>query len=141
MNDFIGKIKTIRGNIVEVEFTEEKPQIHDLLVIADDPTIVLEVSTSASRSSFYCFALTDPDRPYRGAKVVNTRKSIQIPVGPEVLGRVMNLFGQPVDEKGPIQTKEIKSIYSQVASFDKTVLAKELVETGIKAIDFFSPIL
>lgn len=136
-----GKIKTIKGNIVEVEFTEERPQIHDLLIIEEDPSIILEVYTSASQTSFYCFVLTRPEKIARGAKVINTHKSVEIPVGPEVLGRVMNLFGEPVDEKGPINTKEKKSIYSHTVSFDQLILAREVIETGIKAIDFFSPIL
>lgn len=136
-----GKIKTIKGNIVEVEFTDEKPQIYDILVLEEDPSIILEVYTSASQTSFYCFVLTKPEKISRGAIVVNTHKSIEIPVGPEVLGRVMNLFGEPVDEKGEIKTKERKSIYSHTINFDNLILAKDVIETGIKAIDFFSPIL
>jgi len=136
-----GKIKTIKGNIVEVEFTQERPQIHDLLVLEEDPSIILEVYTSASQTSFYCFVLTKPEKISRGALVVNTQKSIEIPVGPEVLGRVMNLFGEPVDEKGPLVTKDKKSIYSHTVSFDQLILEKQVIETGIKAIDFFSPII
>ncbi|HZE87418.1 MAG TPA: F0F1 ATP synthase subunit beta [Methylomirabilota bacterium] len=141
MEENIGKIKAIKGNIVEVEFMEERPQIHDILVLQEDPSIILEVYTSANQTSFYCFVLTQPEKLYRGAKVINTHKSIEIPVGKEVLGRVMNLFGDPVDEKGPIKTAQKKSIYSQDINFDKLILAKEVVQTGVKVIDFFSPIL
>lgn len=141
MEEQTGKIKSIKGNIVEVEFLDQKPQIHDLLVLKEDPSVILEVYTSASQQSFYCFLLTEAHKLYRGSEVVNTHQSIQIPVGPEVLSRVMNLFGQPVDGKGPITAKASKSIYTQALNFDQLILPKTVVETGIKAIDFFSPIL
>lgn len=141
MEENLGKIKSIKGNIVEIEFDGEEPQIHDLLVLKEDPAIVMEIYTSASANSFYCLVLTEADKLYRGAQVINTHKSIEIPVGPQVLSRVMNLFGQPVDGKGPLQTAEKKSIYSQGINFDKLIMPNKVVETGIKAIDFFSPIL
>src|SRR5256885_446938 len=136
-----GTIKQIKGQVVEVEFLMEKPQISDLLFVEHDPSIILEVAASASPTSFYCFALSLANRLSRGTVVVNTQHAIEIPVGQEVLGRVMNLFGTPLDEKGEIKTKERKSIYSQTSDFSKILLSKEIVETGIKAIDFFSPIL
>lgn len=141
MTDTLGTVKTVKGNIVEVEFLDERPQIHDILILQEDPTIILEVYTSAGETSFYCFALANHEKIYRGATVINTHKSIEIPVGSEVLGRVMNLFGDPVDEKGPIKTKEKKSIYNHYINFDELAVKKEIIETGIKAIDFFSPIL
>ncbi|HSA83481.1 MAG TPA: F0F1 ATP synthase subunit beta [Patescibacteria group bacterium] len=141
MEEQIGKIKAIKGNIIEVEFLGDKPQIHDLLVLKEDPSVILEVYTSASQQSFYCFLLSEAHKLFRGSEVVNTHKSIQIPVGPEVLSRVMNLFGQPVDGRGPFQTKEYRSIYADTLNFDNLILPRTIVETGIKAIDFFSPIL
>lgn len=141
MEENIGKIKSIKGNIVEIEFTGEEPQVHDLLVLKDDPSVIMEIYTSASERSFYCFVLTEPEKLSRGAKVINTHKSIEIPVGTEVLSRVMNLFGQPVDGRGAINTKQRKSIYNQGINFDKLIMPSKIVETGIKAIDFFSPIL
>ncbi len=141
MEENFGKIKSIKGNIVEIEFDGEEPQIHDLLVLQEDPSIVMEVYTSASANTFYCLILMESDKLARGSKVINTHKSIEIPVGPQVLSRVMNLFGQPVDGRGPIQTTEKKSIYSQGINFDKLIMPSKIVETGIKAIDFFSPIL
>lgn len=136
-----GTIKQIKGQVVEIEFLMKKPQINDLLIVENNPSIILEVAVSASPTSFYCFALSLASELSRGTSVVNTGHSIEIPVGDGVLGRVMDLFGVPLDEKGPIQTKDKKSIYSQEAPFEKIILSKEIVETGIKAIDFFSPIL
>ncbi|HEX8931632.1 MAG TPA: F0F1 ATP synthase subunit beta [Patescibacteria group bacterium] len=141
MEESIGKIRAIKGNIVEVKFEGERPQIHDLLALKEDPSIILEVYTSSNEMAFFCFALTQPEKLYRGAEVINTHKSIEIPVGSEVLSRVMNLFGEPVDGRGAIKTKYKKSIYNQGINFDKLILPNKIVETGIKSIDFFSPIL
>lgn len=141
MEETTGKIKSIKGNIVEVKFEGERPQIHDLLCLKEDTSVILEVYTSSNEMAFFCFALTQPEKLYRGAEIINTHKSIEIPVGTEVLGRVMNLFGEAVDGKGKIKTTYKKSIYNQGINFDKLILPKKVVETGIKAIDFFSPIL
>ncbi len=141
MEDAIGRIKAIKGNIVEVKFEDERPQIHDLLALKEDPGVIMEVYTSSNEMSFYCLILTEPEKLYRGAEVINTHKTIEIPAGPEVLGRVMNLFGEPVDGKGPLKTQYKKSIYNRSINFDKLILPRKIVETGIKAIDFFSPIL
>src|SRR5690348_1420678 len=120
-----GHIKQIKGQVVEVEFLSEKPEIHDLLILADDSAVMLEVSVSASPTSFYCFALSELDKLHRGAKVINTQKSIEIPVGEEVLGRVMDLFGKPLDSQGEIRTMRRKSIYAKEVGFEQVVLAKE----------------
>src|SRR5438552_2234223 len=135
-----GTIKRVKGQIAEVEFLMEKPQITDLLFVEEDPTILMEVATSASDTSFYCFVLGSTHKLSRGTTIINSKKPIEIPIGEEVLGRIMNLFGQPLDDKPPIQTKEKRTIYVQGNQFDKIVLSKAVVETGIKAIDFFSPI-
>lgn len=136
-----GTIKQIRGQVVEVEFLIEKPQMHDLLVLQEDKSVLLEVYSSASPNSFYCIVFAHVEKLYRGAKVTNNQKSIQIPAGKEVLGRVMDLFGKPLDGKGEIKTKDVKSIYSKEVGYDRVVLSREIIQTGIKAIDFFSPIL
>lgn len=141
MEDNIGKIKEVKGQVVEVEFLINKPQIHDLLVLVEDANVQLEVYSSASSSSFYCIVFQQVEKLYRGAKVLNTQKPIQIPTGPEVLGRVMNLFGKALDGKGELKATTQQSIYSQDVGYDRVIISKEIVQTGIKAIDFFSPIL
>lgn len=136
-----GKIKQVKGQIVEVEFLQNKPHMHDVLVLQADPSIIMEVYASATPTSFFCLVLTHAFKLHRGAIVVNQQKTIEIPVGKETLGRVMNLFGEPLDEMGPITTKERKSIYEQENDYQAISLPKEIIVTGIKAIDFFSPIL
>ena len=136
-----GKIISIRGQIVEVEFLEEKPAVHDVLVLEDDKNTQLEVYSSSSPLTFYCLALTSVAKLSRGAVLVNTGSTLKIPVGDEVLGRVIDVFGKPQDGKGALKTQESREIFSHEVPFDEVVTPKTVLETGIKAIDFFSPIL
>lgn len=141
MENNIGHVKQIKGQVVEVEFLLDKPQVHDLLVLSEDKEVQLEVYASASPTSFYCIVFSQVEKLYRGAQIINTKKPIQIPAGQAVLGRVMNLFGKPLDGKGEIKTRDQKSIYSKESGFDRVALSREIIQTGIKAIDFFSPII
>src|SRR6202167_2291006 len=112
MDENIGTVKQIKGQVAEVEFLGEKPDIHDILVWQKDQSVILEVFTSASPTSFYCFALSSLHSLPRGSILINTKRTIEIPVGEVVLGRVMNLFGEPLDTKGPINAQETKTIYA-----------------------------
>lgn len=136
-----GKIVSIKGQIVEVAFVDEKPSVHDILIVTDNNDIKLEVYTSSSESTFYCLCLSGVRQLHRGMTVFNTQESIKIPVGKEVLGRMINLFGQPQDEKGPIATQQERPIFSHELAFENIATPKNVLETGIKPIDFFCPIL
>jgi len=136
-----GKIISIKGQIVEAEFLEEKPAVHDILILEEDPESKLEVYSSSSPSTFYCLALTPVSRLFRGAVLINTGEAIKIPVGEEVLGRVMNLFGVPQDGQGEIKTTASRPIFTRQISLEEIVTPQAILETGIRAIDFFSPIL
>lgn len=140
--DIIGKIISIEGQVVIVEFNpDNSPASRDILVLRDDPSIRMEVIVSASETTFYCLAFTATDKLHRGAQVINTCSPIMVPVGKEVMGRVINIFGEPLDGKGPINTKEKSSIYKEHLSYDDISTHTEFLETGIKALDFFSPIV
>lgn len=136
-----GKIISIKGQIVEVEFLAYPPSIHDILTLETDPNIKMEVYSSSSATTFFCFSYSSMKVMSRGAPVVNTGKPIEIPVGDQVLSRIIDIFGEPQDGKGTIKTTERKTIISEGVSFDDVVPAKEILVTGIKAIDFFSPLL
>lgn len=86
-----GVILSIKSQIVEVEFYDNPPEIHDLFVLESDPNVILEVYSSASDRSVFCLALTQTHTLNRGAVVVNTRKTLEIPVGPDILGRAINV--------------------------------------------------
>lgn len=136
-----GKIISIKGQIIEVEFIEDKPRIYDVLVAKEDETSKMEVYTSASPTSFFCLALTNVNKLHHGSIVVNTEQPIKIPVGKEMLGRVINTLGEEQDGTGPITAKELKPIIAKDVSFANVNIPKEILETGIKVVDFFTPII
>ena len=135
-----GLIIGVQGQIVDIAFNNDQPNIHDILVLEKDPNIKMQVSYPSSPSSFFCLSLSPTDTLYRGLKVINTKKPILIPTGSSVLGRAMNIFGEPIDGLGPIQKEGEKPIYSPGLDYSEIVKYNEVLETGIKAIDFLSPI-
>ena len=137
----VGKVVSVKGQIIEVEFDGEKPEIYDVLVYKDDPNVKMEVYTSASPNSFYCLALTNITVLHHGSAVMNTGQPIKIPVGVEMLGRVVDTLGDPQDGLGPINVKELRPIISKDVAYADVHIPSELLETGIKAIDFFTPIV
>jgi F-type H+-transporting ATPase subunit beta len=137
----IGKVVSVKGQIVEVEFTGEKPRIFDVLVYREDPNVKMEVYTSASPNSFFCLALTDVTKLHHGSDVVNTEQPIKVPVGAELLGRVIDTLGEPQDGLGPLKAKEMRPIISKDVAFADVHIPNQLLETGIKPIDFFTPIV
>ncbi|HVZ67675.1 MAG TPA: F0F1 ATP synthase subunit beta, partial [Patescibacteria group bacterium] len=138
----IGKIIGIQGQVVEIEFEEHNiPKTRDILILKDDPTVRFEVVKSAGERSFHCFAFSPSDALKRGAEVYNTESPIEIPVGAPILGRVIDTFGQPVDGKGPLAEGAKKDIYGASLGYDEISVHNAILETGIKALDFFSPVL
>lgn len=136
-----GKIISVKEQIVEVEFNEGKPSIFDVLILKEDPTVKMEVYTSATANSFYCLVLTSVTKLHYGSTVINTGQPINIPVGPEMLGRVIDTLGTPQDGLGEIKAKEQRPIIVKDINIANVNIPKEILETGIKAIDFFTPII
>lgn len=136
-----GIITSVINQIAEVSFTGEMPQRFEILMIPDDPDTRLQVYSSASENSFYCFILKQQQPLGKNTRVINTHESLVIPVGQDVLGRVMDVFGQPLDEK-PFTPKATRAIFhSEAPGLDTVQAAQEVLETGIKVIDFFAPLL
>lgn len=136
-----GFVNGIVGDLVEVSFTVGKPSRHELLTLAEDNTVRLEVYGSSASDTVYCLSFTDPTRLYRGAKVVRMYEGLQVPVGVELLGRVIDVFGTPRDGRGDLKSKKSKSIYSSGPNLQSVNVSREILETGIKVIDFFTPFL
>src|SRR5258708_86084 len=105
------KVTSIRGQIVEVKFEKDEPNIGDILLTQDKSPLRLEVYASSGPNSFYCLSLGSADRLSRGQGVVNTGKPIQFPVGPSMLGRAVNLFGEPLDSLGEIKAESSSPIH------------------------------
>ena len=136
-----GTIISIKSQIVEVEFYDAPPNIHDLYVLEADEQVVLEVYSSASDRSVYCLALTLTTKLHRGAVVLNTKSSLSIPVGKQVLGRVMNLFGEPIDGGTGFDPNIKYKIFKETEESANIIVPHEVLETGIKSLDFFTPVL
>lgn len=136
----IGKIISIKGQVIEVKFPEKKPAIHDVLYLEADPNAKMEVYVSSGKDTFYCLALSSTENLYRGAKVVNTDQPILFPVGETLLGRVVNIFGKPYDALGEVRASKLWPIHRKPEVGDVLVEPK-LLETGIKIIDLFTPMV
>lgn len=141
MNKNKGKIKSVKGQIVEVEFIEDKPEIDNILELEKDSGVKMVVYSSSGSSTFYCLALSSTEKLSRGSIVIDTKKPIMIPVGMGVLGRVVDIFGNPKDGLGPIRKTKVLPINHDSMGLGEISAHQELLETGIKAIDFFSPTL
>ncbi len=139
MSSTVGKIKSIRGLVCEVHLVGDRPLPKELLVLDDDPSVVLEVATYPNNYTARCINLTGSSKVKRGASVVSAKGTISVPVGPAVLGRMINAFGQPIDGGAPIKAERTASIYSSSPVNETLGSQPELLETGIKAIDFFTP--
>lgn len=136
-----GKVISVKGQIIEVEFLDEKPHIYDVLIAKEDETCKMEVYTSASPNSFFCLALTNVKTLHHGSVVYSTGQPIKVPVGKELLGRVIDTLGESQDGMGPINAKELRPIIAKDVSFANVDIPKDLLETGIKVVDFFTPIV
>lgn len=136
----IGYIISIRGEVVEVEFYQNPPFIGEILVLEENPKVWLEVNSVSRKNTFFCLSLTESDKLFRGAKVKRTAKNLEVPVGKELLGRVIDIFGHPRDGLPPLEIKEKRPIYQPLPPYQEIIPGKEPIETGIKVVDFFAPL-
>jgi F-type H+-transporting ATPase subunit beta len=142
-----GTIVQCIGAVVDVEFPRDQmPRVYDALVLEADPTnklveqgLTFEVEQQLGDGIVRTIALGSSDGLKRGMKVTNTGGNIKVPVGPAVLGRVMDVLGRPIDERGPVATEEKRPIHQTAPKFDELSPSVELLETGIKVIDLVCP--
>lgn len=136
-----GTVISVRGQVVEVEFLNEKPAIFNILTLEENPVVKMEVYSSSRDNVLFCIAPLQSTEIRRGAKVVNTGKTLSVPASRELLGRVIDAFGNPLDGKPAISALSSRSIYNAGPSYEEISTAQEILETGIKVIDLFSPFL
>lgn len=134
-----GRIVAIKGLVCEVRLSGERPAPKELLMLADNPSIFLEVASYPSPYIARCINLTGSPEVKRGAKVVAAEGTLAIPETSAVLGRALNAFAEPIDGGKPIEAKSYRSIYQLPDAMESIGVKPELLETGIKAIDFFTP--
>jgi F-type H+-transporting ATPase subunit beta len=136
----IGTITQITGAVVDVRFDADLPHILNALhVKADGRLIVLEVAQHLGESEVRTIAMDTTDGLVRGEKAVDTGSPIQMPVGPETLGRILNVIGEPVDERGPVGNKQTLPIHRSAPEFVEQSTEAQILVTGIKVIDLLAP--
>ena len=142
LNKNEGLITQIIGPVIDVEFAQgELPEIYNALKIykEDGSYIVAEVQQMLGSNRVRTVAMASTDGLKRGMKVENTGEPIKIPVGKPILGRILNVIGEPVDNAGPIETNDYLPIHRQSPSLVEQNTEIEILETGIKAIDLLQP--
>ncbi len=134
-----GTVIQIIGAVIDVEFPKQDlPKIYDALKV-DETGLVLEVQQQLGDGIVRTIAMGASEGLKRGVSVTNTKESIAVPVGEGTLGRIMNVLGEPIDEKGKIKAKETMPIHRKPPSFEDQADSSELLETGIKVIDLICP--
>jgi F-type H+-transporting ATPase subunit beta len=134
-----GKIVQCIGAVVDVEFSREAlPKVYDALTM-EGSELTLEVQQQLGDGIVRTIALGSSDGLRRGMMVSNTKEPIKVPVGPQTLGRIMDVLGSPIDEMGPIGAEKHMSIHRKAPAFDELSASTELLETGIKVIDLVCP--
>jgi F-type H+-transporting ATPase subunit beta len=137
-----GEIIAVRGQVAEVRFLgKRRPGINDILVLENDPDFKLEVYASASDDSFYALILGEAKNVCRGLRVINTARPLTLPTGDGILARIIDIFGKPKDGKGEVKADGVVEVASSADGLEEAISPAEILETGIKAIDFFSPLL
>ncbi len=140
MTKNLGKIKQIIGPVVDVEFDGKLPPILNALHINEkNVKIVLEVAQHLGENTVRSVAMSATDGLKRGTQVEDTGAPIQVPVGPETLGRITNVVGEPIDEIGPIKTKKTYPIHRPAPKYIEQSTNTEMLVTGIKVVDLLAP--
>ncbi|KAK7930741.1 hypothetical protein WMY93_007136 [Mugilogobius chulae] len=135
-----GKIVAVIGAVVDVQFDEGLPPILNALeVTGRDSRLVLEVAQHLGENTVRTIAMDGTEGLVRGQQVLDTGAPIRIPVGPETLGRIMNVIGEPIDERGPISTKQTAPIHAEAPEFTDMSVEQEILVTGIKVVDLLAP--
>ena len=135
-----GKITQIIGAVVDVKFDGDLPEILSALECKNgDNRLVLEVAQHLGESTVRTIAMDATEGLKRGDEVINTKAPIQVPVGPETLGRIINVIGEPIDEKGEVKTKEKWPIHRAAPEFSEQSTETEILVTGIKVVDLLAP--
>ncbi|HSA58798.1 MAG TPA: F0F1 ATP synthase subunit beta [bacterium] len=141
-----GRLTQVIGPVVDVQFpSSDLPEIYTALRVTntninDKPwNLVVEVAQHLGENTVRCVAMDSSEGLVRGAEVINTGAPIQMPVGKEVLGRILNVVGEPVDEAGPVNAKKSYPIHRDAPKFTEQSTQVQMFETGIKVVDLLAP--
>jgi F-type H+-transporting ATPase subunit beta len=138
--NIVGKITQVTGAVVDVQFEDALPAILNALHVQNQgKLLVLEVAQHLGENTVRAIAMDSTDGLVRGAEVSDTGAPINMPVGPETLGRIINVIGEPIDERGPIGNKQSLPIHRAAPEFSEQSTEAQILITGIKVIDLLAP--
>ena len=145
-NTMSGKIKQVIGPIVDIQFDSGSlPQIYNAFLITNPSisekanNLTVEVAQHLGENTVRCISMDSTEGLVRGMAATDTGKQIQVPVGRETLGRILNVIGEPVDEMGPVPAKKYYPIHSPSPDFKDLSVNVQPFYTGIKVIDLLAP--
>ncbi|WP_206932517.1 F0F1 ATP synthase subunit beta [Roseococcus thiosulfatophilus] len=142
MKNNVGQVTQVLGAVVDVQFPSELPAIMNALKVQiGEATLVLEVAQHLGERTVRCIAMDTTDGLVRGSEVVDTGAGISVPVGNATLGRILNVIGEPIDERGPVKAEKTYTIHREAPSFEDQATSAEILVTGIKVIDLLAPYL
>lgn len=137
-----GIITQIIGPVIDAKFEKKLPDIYNALeVYLNGKRIVAEVHSHLGNNTVRAVAMSNTDGLKRGLEILDTEAPIKVPVGKETLGRIFNVLGETVDNKGQIKTEQMDSIHKEAPSFEEQGGSFEILETGIKVVDLLAPYL
>ena len=135
-----GKITQVIGAVVDVKFDDHLPEILNALETDNHGNrLILEVAQHLGENTVRTIAMDSSEGLVRGQIVTDTGGPIMVPVGPKTLGRILNVVGQPVDEGGPVDAEEFRSIHADAPAFSEQSTESEVLVTGIKVVDLLAP--
>jgi F-type H+/Na+-transporting ATPase subunit beta len=135
-----GRITQVMGAVVDIQFDGALPAILSALNTQNEgKTLVMEVAQHLGENTVRAIAMDSTDGMVRGQKVVDTGAPISVPVGPETLGRILNVIGEPIDERGPVNTKQRAPIHREAPEFIEQSTQQQILVTGIKVVDLLAP--
>jgi len=135
-----GEVVAVIGPVVDVHFEHGRPEILNALEVEGRETrLVLEVAQHLGQNTVRTIAMDSTERLVRGQKVNDVGSPIIVPVGPATLGRIINVIGEPIDERGPVETEHFAGIHAPPPDLVETGGAQEILETGIKVVDLLAP--
>merc|ERR1711962_1942557 len=135
-----GQVVSVIGAVVDVQFDEGLPEILNALRVENrEPKLILEVAQHLGENTVRTMAMDGTEGLVRGQVVNDMGTPIMIPVGQETLGRIINVVGDPIDERGPVPTDKRQSIHAEAPDFSDMSVEQEILVTGIKVVDLLAP--
>jgi len=135
-----GQVVAVIGAVVDVQFDSDLPPMLNALEVENrSPRLILEVAQHLGENVVRTIAMDGTEGLVRGNICTDTGTPISIPVGPATLGRIINVIGEPIDERGPVNTKHFAAIHAEAPEFVEMSVKQEVLETGIKVVDLLAP--